>query len=73
MLEEFDPNLIQDEYARQIVIKLLNLVESSWRTIEQLRDQNQQLRDEVNRLKGERANLISKLNLRRKPPRSLLK
>jgi hypothetical protein len=54
MLEEFDLNLIQDEVARQIVIKLLNLVENLMHTNQQLREENQQLRDEVNRLKGEK-------------------
>lgn len=53
MLEEFDPTKIQDEYARQGFIKLLNLVETLLQDNARLREENQQLRDEINRLKGE--------------------
>lgn len=53
MLEEFDPNQIQDKYAREGFIKLLNLVESLLAENQRLREDNQRLRDEINRLKGE--------------------
>jgi regulator of replication initiation timing len=53
MLDEFDPKLIKDEYAREGFIKLLNLVETLQQENQRLREENQQLRDENNRLKGE--------------------
>ena len=54
MLEHFDPNDIQDlEQARQAIVQLLNLVEELSAAMSELRKENQRLRDEVNRLKGE--------------------
>jgi len=54
MLEHFDPNDIQDlEQARQAIVRVLNLVEELSAAMSALRKENQQLRDEVNRLKGE--------------------
>lgn len=53
-LAGFDPNQIQDvESARQAIIRLLNLVEVMAGENEGLRELVQQLRDELNRLKGE--------------------
>lgn len=54
MLEGFDPNQIQDlEGARQAIVMLLNLVEALKAETQELREQNQRLRDEINHLKGE--------------------
>ena len=54
MLEHFDPNDIQDlEGARQAILHLLNLVEELASENRELRQGNQRLRDEINRLKGE--------------------
>jgi regulator of replication initiation timing len=54
MLEHFDPNDIQDlEQARQAIVQVLNLVEELNAAMSELRKENQRLRDEVNRLKGE--------------------
>ncbi len=54
MLEDFDLNRILDiEGARQAILRLLNLVEELAAENRHLREQVQQLRDEINRLKGE--------------------
>lgn len=54
MLPGFDPNQIKDlERAREAIGMLLNLVEELKRENDALRAKVQQLRDEVNRLKGE--------------------
>jgi hypothetical protein len=52
-LEDFDLSSIQDERARQLIIRLLNLVENlsaDWAAAQQ---EIQRLRDEISRLKGE--------------------
>lgn len=54
MLEDFDLNDIQEiEGARQAILRLLNLVEELAGENRKLREEQQQLRDEINRLKGE--------------------
>lgn len=53
MLSNFDPTQIQDEGARQAIVKLLNLVEELKRENVKLREEVQRLRDENNHLKGE--------------------
>lgn len=54
MLENFDPNDIQDlEQARRAIIHVLNLVEELASENRELRKENQRLHDENNRLKGE--------------------
>ncbi len=54
MLTGFDPKQIQNpEGAQQAIILLLNLVEEVKQENGQLRETVQQLRDEINRLKGE--------------------
>lgn len=53
MLEDIDPNQIQDPHAKQCVVVLLNLVERQNEQISALKDQNQLLRDENARLKGQ--------------------
>ena len=53
MLEGFDPTTIQDvESARQCVVRLLNLIEALQADNQALRETNQRLQDEINRLKG---------------------
>jgi hypothetical protein len=54
MLTGFDPNQINDlDGARQAIGLLLNLVEEFKSENDALREDNQQLRDEINRLQGE--------------------
>jgi hypothetical protein len=53
MLEEFDPNSIEDERLRQVFIGLMNLVETLSAKVTEQAEEIQGLRDEVNRLKGE--------------------
>ncbi len=53
MIEEFDPRTIEDERVRQVVIELMNLVETLLARQGEKDEVIQQLRDEINRLKGE--------------------
>ena len=62
MLEDFDPNTIQDEALRQVVIDLMNLVESLHAKVQEQAEEIQCLRDENNRLKGEQGKPHMKLN-----------
>jgi hypothetical protein len=53
MLEDLDLNAIQEENARELVKRLLNMIEQLSGEVRELREENQQLRDGNNRLKGE--------------------
>jgi hypothetical protein len=53
MIENFDPNTIEDEGLRQVVITLMNLVETLSAKVQEQAEEIQRLRDENNRLKGE--------------------
>jgi len=53
VFEDIELNAIQEENARELVKRLLNMVEQLSGEIRELRAENQRLRDEVNRLKGE--------------------
>ncbi len=53
MVENFDPNTIEDESLRHIVITLMNLVETLSAKVKEQAEEIQRLRDENNRLKGE--------------------
>lgn len=48
-----DLDLIPDPATRQAVVGLLNLVEQLYAQVLALREENQRLKDEINRLKGE--------------------
>jgi regulator of replication initiation timing len=52
MLEGLELNAIQDENARQLIRRLLNLIEKLSADLRVLRAENQALRDENNHLKG---------------------
>jgi hypothetical protein len=52
-VEEFDPSTIEDERVRQVVIWLMNLVETLSAQLQAKDAIIEQLRDEINRLKGE--------------------
>jgi len=59
MLEMIDPHKIDDvEGARKAIVLLLNLFEEQQQEIVRLKAENQRLRDEVNRLKGEQGKRI---------------
>jgi hypothetical protein len=53
MFEEIDLSNIQDENARQLITRLLNLIEALTADLRDAQAENQRLRDEINRLKGE--------------------
>jgi hypothetical protein len=53
MLDEAQLNCIQDPKIRQVVQQLANLLEQALTDIDLLRAENQRLKDEINRLKGE--------------------
>jgi len=50
MLEEIDPRTIEDEATRQLVTKLLNLLENALQEVQNLKAEVQRLRDENNQL-----------------------
>ena len=62
MLEDFDPSTIQDEAVRQVVIDLMNLVETLHAKVQEQAEEMQRLRDENNRLKGEQGKPAIKPN-----------
>jgi hypothetical protein len=53
MLDKLDLNAIEDENARELIGRLLNLVEKLSADLRDAQIEIQRLRDEVNRLKGE--------------------
>src|SRR4030067_612714 len=67
MLENVDLSNIQDENARQLIARLLNLVEAVSADLRDAQAENQRLRDENNRLKGEQGKPKIKANTP-KPP-----
>ena len=52
-LSNINPDLVQDEQIKSMLRLLLNIVESQQSEISSLKETNQSLRDEINRLKGE--------------------
>ncbi len=67
MFEEVDLSPIQDENARQLIVRLLNLVEAVSTDLRNAQAETQRLRDEINRLKGEQGKPKIKANTP-KPP-----
>ena len=53
MLEDLDLNSIVDDRARALVSRLLNLLEDVMADLRAAQAENQRLRDEIKRLKGE--------------------
>jgi hypothetical protein len=49
MVEEFDPSTIEDEQVRQVVVELMNLVETLSATVGEQAEEIQRLRDEMKR------------------------
>ncbi len=71
LLEGFDLNSIQDiQQARECIVRLLNLIENLKLENRELREQVQRLRDEINRLKGEQGKPKVKPNKKRRPSSS---
>ena len=62
MLENFDPNTIEDEAVRQVVLYLMNLVQNMHAKVQEQADEIQRLRDENHRLKGEQGKPAIKPN-----------
>ncbi len=68
MLEQIDLSQIQDKNARELVARLLNLVEKLSLDLRDAQSEIQRLRDEVNRLKGEQGQPKIKGNKPKPPP-----
>ena len=64
MLEGIELNAIQDENARQLIRRLLNLIEKLSADLRDSQAENQILRDENNHLKGEQGKPKVKANKR---------
>jgi len=62
MLEGIELSAIQDENARQLIRRLLNLIEKLSADLRDLQTENQALRDENNHLKGEQGKPKVKAN-----------
>src|SRR5690242_4726654 len=62
MVENFDPHTIEDEAVRQVVLHLMNLVETLHAKVQEQAEEIQRLRDENNRLKGEQGKPKIKAN-----------
>ena len=69
MLEDLDLSSIADERARALVQQLLNLLEDVMADLRAAQGENQRLRDEINRLKGEQGVPAIKPNTPQPPPK----
>ena len=69
MLEDLDLSSIADERARQLVQQLLNVLEEVMADLRAAQAENQRLRDELNRLKGEQGAPAIKANTPQPPPK----
>ena len=71
MLEELDLPSIADEQARELVRRLLNLLEDVRADLRAAQAEIQRLRNEINRLKGEQGQPTIKPNTPQPPPKDL--
>ncbi len=69
MLEDLDLSSIADERARELVQRLLNVLEGVMADLRAAQAENQRLRDEINRLKGEQGAPAIKPNTPQAPPK----
>ena len=69
MLEDLDLSSIADERARELVQRLLNVLEDVMADLRTAQAENQRLRDEINRLKGEQGAPAIKPNTPQPPPK----
>ena len=53
MVENFDPNTIEDPVVRQVVLYMMNEMESQRTQLREKDEEIQRLRDQINRLMGE--------------------
>jgi len=67
MLNNLDLNAIRDESARELIRRLLNLIEKLSADLRDAQAENQRLRDEINRLKGEQGKPKIKANTAKQP------
>jgi regulator of replication initiation timing len=68
MLDDLDLTGIQDERARQLIVRLLNLLEDVTADLRDAQEENQRLRDENARLKGEQGKPTIKPNTPKSSP-----
>src|SRR5215472_2881171 len=68
MLEDLDLSSITEERARELVQRLLNVLEEVMADLRAAQAENQRLRDELNRLKGEQGMPAIKANTPQLPP-----
>ena len=68
MLDNLDLNAIQDENARELIRRLLNLIEQLSADLREAQAEIQRLRDEINRLKGEQGKPKIKANTPKAAP-----
>ena len=71
MLEDLDLHSIADEQARELVRRLLNLLEDVRADLRAAQAEIQRLRNEINRLKGEQGQPTIKPNTPQPPPKDL--
>lgn len=71
MLEDLDLDSIADEQARELVRRLLNLLEDVRTELRAAQVEIQRLRNEINRLKGEQGQPTIKPNTSQPPPKDL--
>jgi hypothetical protein len=69
MLEDLDLSSIADERARELIQRLLNLLEGVMADLRAAQAENQRLRDEINRLKGEQGVPAINPNTPQPPPK----
>lgn len=68
---QLDLDLIPDPATRQAVVRLLNLVEQLYAQVLALREENQRLKEEINRLKGEQGTPSFPTRRSQVPPQDL--
>src|ERR1700704_218594 len=71
MLEDLDLHSIADEQARELVRRLLNVLEDVRADLRAAQAEIQRLRNEINRLKGEQGHPAIKPNTPHPPPKDL--
>ena len=67
MLEDLDLHSIADDRARELVRRLLNVLEDVMADLRAAQAENQRLRDEINRLKGEQGTPKVQANTPQRP------